>query len=117
VKNDLNVSKKCKKQKNLGKIIIFVVTDRSSRIRIRIHLSEVWIRGSGSIPKLHGSATLKFIICAVLEVHELILLSIIQAADIIFFPWSQKSFLIEKVCLLREKLIGPRMRLSLFFQL
>ena len=26
--------------------------------RIRIHLSEAWIRGSGSTPKCHGSATL-----------------------------------------------------------
>jgi F-box/leucine-rich repeat protein 10/11 len=28
------------------------------RIRIRIHWSEVWIRGSGSTPKCHGSGTL-----------------------------------------------------------
>ncbi len=28
------------------------------RIRIRIHQSEVWISGSGSVPKFHGSATL-----------------------------------------------------------
>ncbi len=26
-------------------------------IRIRINKSEVWIRGSGSVPKFHGSAT------------------------------------------------------------
>ncbi len=26
--------------------------------RIRIHLSEAWIRGCGSTPKCHGSATL-----------------------------------------------------------
>jgi hypothetical protein len=31
-------------------------TDENSRIRI--HWSEVWIRGSGSIPKFHISATL-----------------------------------------------------------
>jgi hypothetical protein len=42
---------------------------RRIRIRIRIHLSEAWIRGSGSTPKCHGSATLtgtvhkKSIIC------------------------------------------------------
>jgi hypothetical protein len=43
------------------------VTDKNSRIRIRvririliqIHQSEVWIRGSGSVPKFRGSATLK----------------------------------------------------------
>ncbi len=29
------------------------------RIRIRIHLSEACIRGSGSTPKCHGSATLQ----------------------------------------------------------
>ncbi len=36
------------------------VTDENSRIRIRIRLSEpeVGIRGSGSVPKCHGSATL-----------------------------------------------------------
>jgi hypothetical protein len=28
------------------------------RIRIRIHLSEAWISGSGSTQKCHGSATL-----------------------------------------------------------
>jgi hypothetical protein len=28
------------------------------RIQIRIHYSEVWIRGLGSAPKFHGSATL-----------------------------------------------------------
>ncbi len=32
------------------------VNDENSRIRI--HLSEAWICGSGSIPKCHGSATL-----------------------------------------------------------
>ncbi len=34
------------------------VNDENSRIRIRNHQSEVWIRGSGSTPKCHGSATL-----------------------------------------------------------
>ncbi len=29
-----------------------------NRVRIRIHLSEAWIRGSGSAPKCRGSATL-----------------------------------------------------------
>jgi hypothetical protein len=41
---------------------VLKVTDENSRvrIRIRIHQSEVWIRGSGSgsIPKFNGSATL-----------------------------------------------------------
>ncbi len=32
--------------------------DENRRIRIRIHLSEAWIRGSGSTPKCLGSATL-----------------------------------------------------------
>jgi hypothetical protein len=30
----------------------------NSRIQILIHLSEARIRGSGSVPKCHGSATL-----------------------------------------------------------
>jgi hypothetical protein len=30
------------------------VTDENSRIRIRIHKSEVWSRGSGSAPTFHG---------------------------------------------------------------
>jgi hypothetical protein len=38
------------------------VNDENRRIRIRIliriHESEAWIRGSGSTPKCHGSATL-----------------------------------------------------------
>jgi hypothetical protein len=36
------------------------VNDENSRIqsRIRIHWSEARIRGSGSVPKCHGSATL-----------------------------------------------------------
>jgi hypothetical protein len=29
-----------------------------TKIRIRIHLSEAWIRGSGPTPKCHGSGTL-----------------------------------------------------------
>jgi hypothetical protein len=39
---------------------ILKVNDENSRIRIRIriHLSEAWIRGSRSTPKCHGSATL-----------------------------------------------------------
>ncbi len=48
LKNDVNVPSKSNKQKN------FVdVTDENSRIRIRIriHKSEVWIRGYGSAPK------------------------------------------------------------------
>jgi hypothetical protein len=41
---------------------ILMVTDETSRIRIRIRIwirqSEAWIRGSGSTPKCHGSGTL-----------------------------------------------------------
>jgi hypothetical protein len=33
------------------------VTDENIRIRIRIRWSETRIRGSGSVPKCHGSAT------------------------------------------------------------
>ncbi len=50
--------------KVISKIFVDVlkVTDENSRIRIRvriqIHKSEVWIRGSGSVPKFHGFATL-----------------------------------------------------------
>jgi hypothetical protein len=38
------------------------IAGSGSRTRIRIHWSEVWIRGSGSgsTPKCHGSATLVF---------------------------------------------------------
>jgi hypothetical protein len=36
------------------------VTNENSRIRIRIriHYSEIWIHGSGSVPKFHGYETL-----------------------------------------------------------
>jgi len=34
------------------------IAGSGSRIRIRIHMSEAWIRGSGSTPKCHGSGTL-----------------------------------------------------------
>ncbi len=37
---------------------VLKVNDENSRIRIRIHYSEAWIRGPGSTPKCHGSATL-----------------------------------------------------------
>jgi hypothetical protein len=37
---------------------ILNVTEERIRIRNRIHLSEVRIRGSGSAPKCHGSPTL-----------------------------------------------------------
>jgi hypothetical protein len=39
---------------------VLKVNDENSRIRIRIHWSKAWIRGSGSgsTPKFHGSATL-----------------------------------------------------------
>ncbi len=37
---------------------VFKIPDEHSRIRIRIHYSEVWIRGSGSVPKFHGSTTI-----------------------------------------------------------
>ncbi len=49
------------KNKNLFFVGILRVYDENSRIRIRIHLSEAWIRGSGSgsTPKCHGSGTLR----------------------------------------------------------
>jgi hypothetical protein len=60
VKNDVNVPSKSKKQKNSARKFVFVdvlkVTDENSKIRI--HYSEIWIHGSGSAPKFHGSATL-----------------------------------------------------------
>jgi hypothetical protein len=34
------------------------VNEENSRIQIRVHLPEAWIRGSGSVPKCHRSATL-----------------------------------------------------------
>jgi hypothetical protein len=51
------------KQKNYYFFVgILKVNEENSiiRIRIRIHWSEAWIRGSrsGSTPKYHGSATL-----------------------------------------------------------
>jgi hypothetical protein len=39
---------------NLFFVGIFKVNDENSRIRIRIHYSETWIRGSGSTPKCFG---------------------------------------------------------------
>jgi hypothetical protein len=38
-------------------LCIWKVTDENSRIRIRIHESEAWTRGSGSVQKCHGTAT------------------------------------------------------------
>ncbi len=38
---------------------VLKVNDENGRILIRIHLSEAWIRGSGSTPKCHGSAKLQ----------------------------------------------------------
>jgi hypothetical protein len=64
LKNDVNVPTKSNKQKNFLKKLFFVgilkENDENSRIRIRTHCSETWIRGSrsGSTPKCHGSATL-----------------------------------------------------------
>jgi hypothetical protein len=52
----------------ISKKIFFVdvlkVTDENSRILI--YWSEVWIRGSGSVPKFHGSATQHWFILTVL---------------------------------------------------
>jgi hypothetical protein len=66
MKNYANVPVKSNKQsKKLLKksflVDVLKVTDenRRIRIRIRIHLSDVWIRGSGSALKFHGSATLR----------------------------------------------------------
>ncbi len=42
----------------------------SIRIRIRIHLSEAWVRGSGSTPKCDGFATLFFRLEQVTGVEE-----------------------------------------------
>ncbi len=70
VKNDVNLPSKSRyNQKNifLNQFLvgILMVNSRKSRIRIRIriHQSEAQIcgYGSGSTPKCHGSATLKFI--------------------------------------------------------
>jgi hypothetical protein len=57
-KNDVNVPSKVT-SKNFFLIIFFCVSkvnDENRRIWIR--WSEAWIRGSGSTPKCHGSATL-----------------------------------------------------------
>ncbi len=62
---DENVPSKSNKRQNLEQnffVDVLNVTDESNRIRISIriwiHYSEVWIRGSGSVPKFHGSARL-----------------------------------------------------------
>jgi hypothetical protein len=65
LKNDVNVHSKSNKQKTFLKqffVCILRINDENSRIRIRVRmqLSEAWIRGSGSAstPKCHGSGTL-----------------------------------------------------------
>ncbi len=58
MKNDIHVPSKSKKLKTLKHFFdVLKVTDENSWIRI--HKSDVWIRGSGSVPKFHGSATLR----------------------------------------------------------
>jgi hypothetical protein len=56
------ISKKLRKKNFL--VGILKVTDENSRIwsRIRIRKSDVRILGPGSVPKCHGSATLKLIV-------------------------------------------------------
>ncbi len=66
LKNDVNVPSKSNND-------VLKVTDENSRIRIRIsiririririHWSEVWICGSGPVPKIRGSATLLQSMC------------------------------------------------------
>ncbi len=51
------ISKKNFKKKQFF-VDVLKVTDENSRIRIRIHETDVWIRGSGSTPQFAGSATL-----------------------------------------------------------
>jgi hypothetical protein len=61
MKNDVNVpylQKVIRRKTFVTKLGILKVSDESRRIRIRIHESEAWIRGSGSTPKCHGFATL-----------------------------------------------------------
>jgi hypothetical protein len=55
-KNDVNVPSKSNKQKNF----FLDIKDENSRIWswIRSHWSEARIRGSGYVPKCHGSPTL-----------------------------------------------------------
>ncbi len=66
LKNDVNVPSKSNNQK-IFFLLLFVgvlkVNDENSRIRIRIHYSEAWIRGSGSgsTQKCHGPGTLQAI--------------------------------------------------------
>ncbi len=61
LKNDVNAPSKSNMQENffinLFVVGVLKVNDENSRIPIRIHLSEAWIRGSGSVLKCHGSAT------------------------------------------------------------
>ncbi len=65
LQNDVILASKINKQKYFFKLIFVAVlkgTEENcrirSRIRIRVRYSEVRIRGSGSVPKCHGTATL-----------------------------------------------------------
>jgi hypothetical protein len=58
---DVNVPSKSNTQKTQEKFCFFVAilkaTDEKSRIRIRTGKSLIRIRGSGTVPKFHGSTT------------------------------------------------------------
>jgi hypothetical protein len=58
--NDVNVPSKSNEEKNFFFKLDFCwcLEGQEENSRIRIHSSEAWIRGSGSTPKCHGSATL-----------------------------------------------------------
>jgi hypothetical protein len=61
MKTDVNVHLKSKRQENFEKKNIFFVSILSAtaeKSRIRIRKSGVLIRGSGSVPKCHGSTTM-----------------------------------------------------------
>ena len=68
----MHLQKVIRRTKFLPKYLFFYgileVNEENSRIRIRIHWSEAWIRGSssGSTPKCFGSATLIVIIIIII---------------------------------------------------
>ncbi len=63
LKNDVYVPSKSNKQKSFFLSCQWRKNSRIwIRIRIRIHYSEAWIRGSRSTPKFHGSGTLLFVV-------------------------------------------------------
>jgi hypothetical protein len=98
LKNDVNIPSKSNRLKKLLNIIFLLASGRSmtkiaasgSKIRIRIHQSEAWIRGSGSgsTPICHGSGTLlpyivgEAVFAAIPTVSTVLLTTVGNAGDV-----------------------------------